>query len=157
MTIWNQRRHIDKNVIPNHLKTMTKRLLDGTDSTEVCLWECDRFTLIGKLICESRKFKYYIGPRSNIRKMHRRSVGGDGQFDLKDTVRVLNGVETKFGQVYVLSSKDEELEDEESYTRCEPLFVALMKDRKKESYDSFLKKESYRMYVLHWGTHTNYC
>ena len=48
MTVWNSRRHIDRNIVPNHLKTMTKRLFDGTDVKEDCFWEGERFTLIGK-------------------------------------------------------------------------------------------------------------
>ena len=47
-TVWNNRRHVDHNILPSHLRTMTKRLLGGQDFTEVCLWECDRFTLLGK-------------------------------------------------------------------------------------------------------------
>ena len=41
--------------------------------------------------------------------MHKKPVGGDGTFDLESTIRILDGVETKFGQAYVLTNKDEQI------------------------------------------------
>ena len=50
--------------------------------------------------------------------MHKKPVGGDGTFDLAATTRLLEGVETKFGQTYVRKNKEEVIDDDESATSC---------------------------------------
>ena len=72
--------------------------------------------------------------------MQRKPVGGDGTFDLASTIRLLDGTETKFGQSYVLSNKEEVIGNDESSTFCKPLFIALMIDRSHESYNDLFKK-----------------